>query len=78
MLGYVKFVKELGILKRTMNFEPADNVHHYSAISSRSLVEKKEEPGVFTIPCAIRCFNFEKALCDLGASINLMPLAVFK
>ena len=31
----------------------------------------------FTIPCTIRSLNFEKALCDLGASINLMPLLVF-
>ena len=30
------------------------------------------------MPCAIGNSIFEKALCDLGASINLMPLSIFK
>ncbi|XP_049397260.1 uncharacterized protein LOC125861390 [Solanum stenotomum] len=39
---------------------------------------KKEDPGAFTIPCTIGSIKFAKALCDLGASINLMPLAIYK
>ncbi|XP_070005293.1 uncharacterized protein [Nicotiana sylvestris] len=35
------------------------------------------DPGNFTIPCTIGSYAFAKALCDLGASINLMPLAVY-
>ena len=35
-----------------------------------------KDPGSFTIPCVIRGFDFQKALCDSGASINLMPLSV--
>ena len=39
---------------------------------------KLKDPGCFTIPCAIGK-NYEgKALCDLGASINLMPKSVFQ
>ncbi|XP_070030065.1 uncharacterized protein [Nicotiana sylvestris] len=34
--------------------------------------------GSFTIPCTIGNFAFAKALCDLRASINLMPLAIYK
>ena len=34
--------------------------------------------GSFTIPCTIENFEFKKALCDLEASINLMPLLVVK
>ena len=34
--------------------------------------------GSFTIPCAIGNSVFEKALCDFGASINLMPLSIIK
>ncbi|XP_049405227.1 uncharacterized protein LOC125868673 [Solanum stenotomum] len=49
-----------------------------SAISSRSLLQKKEEPGAFTIPCTIGMLHFAKALCDLGANINLMPLSIYK
>ncbi|XP_059288800.1 uncharacterized protein LOC132042207 [Lycium ferocissimum] len=39
--------------------------------------EKKEDPGAFTIPFTIGMYKFAKALCDLVASINLMPLAIF-
>ncbi|XP_070029804.1 uncharacterized protein [Nicotiana sylvestris] len=39
---------------------------------------KLENPGAFTIPCTIGSTNFAKVLCDLGASINLMPYSVFK
>nr|XP_016487741.1 PREDICTED: uncharacterized protein LOC107807821 [Nicotiana tabacum] len=39
---------------------------------------KLEDPGAFTIPCTISSADFAKALCDLKASINLMPYSVFK
>ena len=32
--------------------------------------------GSFTIPCSIGKYEFKKALCDSGDSINLMPLSV--
>ena len=35
-----------------------------------------KDPGSFTIPCSIGKNEFKKALCDSGASINLMPLSV--
>ena len=37
-----------------------------------------KDPGSFTIPCTIEEFEFQKALCDLGASINLMPYSIAK
>ncbi|PHT39712.1 hypothetical protein CQW23_18566 [Capsicum baccatum] len=40
--------------------------------------KKKADPGAFTIPCTVGSLNFAKALCDLGASINLMPLSIYK
>ncbi|XP_049406266.1 uncharacterized protein LOC125869909 [Solanum stenotomum] len=43
-----------------------------------SLVQKKENLGAFTIPCTIGLLHFAMALCDLGASINLMPLAIYR
>ena len=39
---------------------------------------KLKDPGSFTIPYDIGHVHFDKALCDLGASINLMPLYIFK
>ncbi|XP_019261075.1 PREDICTED: uncharacterized protein LOC109239026 [Nicotiana attenuata] len=41
------------------------------------MAQKMSDPGSFTIPCTIGSYAFAKALCDLGASINLMPLAVY-
>ena len=35
-----------------------------------------KDPGSFTIPYSIGKYEFKKALCDSGASINLMPLSV--
>ena len=40
--------------------------------------KKLKDPGSFNIPCVIRENTFSKALCDLGASINLMPFLVAK
>ena len=49
-----------------------------SAIIQRKLPEKLKDPGSFTIPCSIGGHNIEKALCDLGASINLMPSSILR
>ncbi|WMV58853.1 hypothetical protein MTR67_052238 [Solanum verrucosum] len=43
-----------------------------------NVVVKKDDLREFTIPCTIGIFQFAKALCDLGESINLMPYAIFK
>ncbi|XP_070014057.1 uncharacterized protein [Nicotiana sylvestris] len=51
--------------------------HQVSAIV-HSMAPKLEDPGAFTIPCTIRSVDFAKALCDLGASNNLVPYSVFK
>ncbi|XP_070008353.1 uncharacterized protein [Nicotiana sylvestris] len=39
---------------------------------------KLEDPGAFTTLCTIGSSEFAKALCHIGASINLMPYLVFK
>ena len=37
-----------------------------------------KDPCSFTIPSKIGNSIFERALCDLGACINLMPLSIFR
>ena len=78
MPGYAKFMKDLVTKKRSVTFEDDDRMQHCSAIATRSLVQKKEDPGAFNIPCTIGLLHFAKALCDLGASINQMPLSIYK
>ena len=41
-------------------------------------MQKKKDSSTFIIRCTIGLLHFAKALCDLGASINLMPLSIYK
>ncbi|XP_070025311.1 uncharacterized protein [Nicotiana sylvestris] len=77
MLGYTKIMKDLVTKKRSMDFETIKMTHQVSTIV-HSMAPKLEDTGAFTIPCTIESVDFAKALCDLGASINLMPYSVFK
>ena len=38
---------------------------------------KKKDLGCPTIDCSIGKLNFDQALCDFGASVNVMPKAIF-
>ena len=49
----------------------------WSAAILQQLPEKKKDPGFPTIRCSIGAHNFDKALCDLGDSVSVMPKAVF-
>ncbi|XP_075112173.1 uncharacterized protein LOC142182117 [Nicotiana tabacum] len=77
MSGYAKFMTDLVTKKRSMDCEFIKMTHQVSAIM-HSIAPKLEDPGTFTIPCTVGSSDFTKALCDLGASINLMPYSVFK
>nr|GEY22727.1 reverse transcriptase domain-containing protein [Tanacetum cinerariifolium] len=44
----------------------------------KKLPEKLDDPGRFLIPCDFLEFDNCLALADLGASINLMPLSIWK
>jgi hypothetical protein len=48
-----------------------------SAVLQNNLPQKLEDPGYFAIPYLIGNFHINKALCDLGASVSLMPLGIF-
>ncbi|KAL5564470.1 hypothetical protein UlMin_027634 [Ulmus minor] len=79
MPKYAKFLKEVLSNKRRLEAnEKVMLTEECSAILQRKLPPKLKDPGSFTIPCTIGDFEFDKVLCDLGASINLMPLSIFK
>ena len=48
-----------------------------SAAILQQLPEKKKDLGCPTIRRSIGAQSFDKALCDLGASVNVMPKTVF-
>nr|XP_016458131.1 PREDICTED: uncharacterized protein LOC107781823 [Nicotiana tabacum] len=51
---------------------------HCNAILQNKLPQKCEDPKSFTIPCSLGSTKSEKSLCDMCASINLMPLSIFR
>ena len=74
---YAKFLKEILSKKRRIAEEGVVNLTATcSAVIKKNLPEKMKDPGSFTIPCIIGQFEFQRALCDTGASINLIPLSV--
>nr|GEZ93979.1 reverse transcriptase domain-containing protein [Tanacetum cinerariifolium] len=51
---------------------------HCSAVILNKLPKKLRDPGKFLIPCEFSGMDECLALADLGASINLMPLSMWK
>ncbi|XP_016515464.1 uncharacterized protein LOC107832166 [Nicotiana tabacum] len=79
MLAYAKFLKEILSSKRKLEETKVVKLNaHCSAILQNKISQKCGNPGSFTIPCSLESKYFDKVLCDSGASINLMPLSVFK
>ena len=74
---YEKFLKEILSKKRKIAEEGIVNLTATcSVVIQQKLPTKMKDPRSFTIPCSIGKYEFKKALCDSGASINLMPLSV--
>ncbi|XP_065618979.1 uncharacterized protein LOC136063037 [Quercus suber] len=78
MPKYAKFLKDIISKKRKLEYEIVMLTEESSAILQKKLPPKLKDPGSFTIPCTIGKSYFDRALCDVGASINLMPLSVFR
>ncbi|XP_049384735.1 uncharacterized protein LOC125848802 [Solanum stenotomum] len=78
MPGYAKFMKELVTKKGAWILRRSKSPTFVVQLCRRSYSKRKMILGAFTIPCTIGFFKFVNALCDLGASINLMPYAIYK
>ncbi|XP_021832887.1 uncharacterized protein LOC110772736 [Prunus avium] len=77
--SYAKFLKDICTNKR--RFEEHEQVmlsENVSAVLQRKFPPKLQDPKSFTIPCTIGKRKFDKALLDLGASVNLMPYSVYE
>ncbi|XP_022846256.1 uncharacterized protein LOC111368998 [Olea europaea var. sylvestris] len=64
MSNYAKFLKDI-LSNKLPKFR-------------KKLSPKLKDPRSFTVPWTIGEIYFDKALCDRGSSINLMPISVFK
>ncbi|PIN19322.1 hypothetical protein CDL12_08003 [Handroanthus impetiginosus] len=75
---YAKFLKELCTNKKKLKGNERISVgENVLAILQRKLPPKCKDPGMFSIPCKIGSIRIEKAMCDLGASINVMSLSIY-
>ena len=76
---YAKFLKDLCIIKRGLNVEKrAFLTEQVSAIIQCKTPVKYKDLGCPTISVNIGGTCVEKALLDLGASVNLLPYSVYK
>jgi len=77
---YAKFLKELCTAKRAFKLKGHEMVSMgevVSAIVQKNMPLKQKDPDAFTITCVIGNAGFKRALCDLGASISVMPKHVY-
>ena len=76
---YAKFLKDLCTVKRGLNVDKkAFLTEQVSAIIQCKTPVKYKDPGYLTISVNIGGTCVEKALLDLGASVNLLPYLMYK
>ena len=76
---YAKFLKDLCTVKRGFNVnKKAFLTEQVSTIIQCKTLVKYEDLGCPTISVNIEGISVEKALLDLGASVNLLPYSMYK
>ncbi|KAL0374062.1 UNVERIFIED_CONTAM: hypothetical protein Sradi_3321900 [Sesamum radiatum] len=76
---YAKFLKEMCINKSKLRGNERINMgENVFTILQSKLPPKWKDPGTFSIPCKIGNIGIENVMCDLGASINVMSLAIYE
>ncbi|GJW80216.1 reverse transcriptase domain-containing protein [Tanacetum coccineum] len=79
MPKYHKMLKDLlSDKEKLLGLANTSLTENCSAVLLKKLPEKLRDPGRFLIPCDFYDLESCMALADLGASINLMPLSVWK
>ncbi|XP_021728485.1 uncharacterized protein LOC110695578 [Chenopodium quinoa] len=79
MPNYAKFLKEILSGKRGCNMVELVNLGECcSTLIHNDSPQKLKDHGNFSVPCKIKGKLFQNALCDIGASVSIMPYSVFK
>jgi hypothetical protein len=75
---YARYIKDIINNKRPLpTVEVVKLTEECSAAILNQPPKRKEDPGCPTINCSIGTQHFGNALCDLGASVSIMPKVVF-
>ncbi|CAM8993870.1 unnamed protein product [Rhodiola kirilowii] len=75
---YAKFMKDILTGKRKI--EGSETValsEECNATMHQPMPPKLKNPGSFSIPCDIGGITIHHALCDLGASVSIMPYSLY-
>ncbi|XP_055803470.1 uncharacterized protein LOC129872531 [Solanum dulcamara] len=78
---YAKFVKDIVVNKSKLaEFVTVALTKEYSSriLNKIKLPTKLKDPGSFTVQVTIGKYSNTKGICDLSASINLMPRSMLK
>ncbi|XP_071939097.1 uncharacterized protein [Coffea arabica] len=76
---YAKFLRGLCMNRNKLNFHDKIKVgKNVSIVLQRKLPQKCNDPGMFTIPCIIGQKRIDRGMLDLGASINVKALSIFR
>ncbi|XP_074293636.1 uncharacterized protein LOC141620740 [Silene latifolia] len=77
MLLYTKFLKDVLTKKRSIGGDGLVALRgQYIAVLLNPMPEKLQDPVIFSIPCMVGNVSIKKALCDLGASVSILPLPI--
>ncbi|KAL1558825.1 hypothetical protein AAHA92_09241 [Salvia divinorum] len=75
---YASLLREAVMKKHKLTKNDLKLPHHCSEIIQKHRAVKQRDPGQFIICCSIGKGKADKALCYLGASINIMPLEYYE
>jgi len=76
---HAKFLKEILSKKRKIDeHEIVALGEECSSVVLNQLPANLKDSGSFSIPCTIGNVSIDRALCDLGYCISLMPYTIFK
>jgi len=67
---------KIEILKKDQNQEMIISASTQETYKKKFIQEKLDDLGSFTLPCSLGPLTFNRCLCDLGASVILMPLSI--
>ncbi|XP_021731336.1 uncharacterized protein LOC110698246 [Chenopodium quinoa] len=78
MPSYEKFLKDMLSNKKKLEENAMVTlIAECSAILQNTLPKKLGDPSSYLIPVKLGDIEINRALCDLGASVSLMPLSIY-
>ena len=78
MPAWGKFLKDIISHKSKLEDYGLVSLVEESKVMYSKSPPKLKDPGSFTVLCSIGGTHFDKALCDIGASVSLMPYSIYK